>query len=369
MVYPAAQRILSSIGVDLSNNGMACCPFAPWTHKGGRDSTPSMKITDRELGVSSWKCFACQKSGGRISSLVNEYQWLFGRFSDGWLIMDLQIEEERGRTTSVERVSKMSFDDFMRAKSSDQDIKWPTERPGKSVNELLEIERNRENSFSMCDSDYEKYMVGSPHPYFVSRGVGVEIALRWRLGYDSARGRVLMPVMDRDGNVVGVTGRLIQCPRCSLPNTSDEPLETERSKDGIFCASCGKWVGPKYMHSRGFLRDMYFYGEHDLNMSGDRLVVVESHMSVLVMRTQGFENVVANMGTAFGKNQSHRALSLFQKVCVIGDGDDAGMKFESIASKFLSGNCVYNGIVYPEGTDPADFSSNENAELIGVCCP
>ena len=112
--------------------------------------------------------------------------------------------------------------------------------------------------------------------------------------------------------------------------------------------------GAKYRSSPGFPREHTLYGLDLVEMTED-VVVVESPASVLKMRSMGFRNVVATMGSEVTDSQLD-LLARFDKVYSYMDSDQAG---------YLANKRVVEGLkkrtnvfVVPlgmEDTDPADY--------------
>lgn len=119
--------------------------------------------------------------------------------------------------------------------------------------------------------------------------------------YDKFRSRLMLPVIDVRGDVVGFTSRL-------LPG-----LE-----------------GAKYLNSPDtvcFKKSRLVYG---LNLAKatkrPNLILVEGNIDVITLHQAGFDNVVATMGTALTSDHA-RVLSRYTKELVICyDNDDAGKK-------------------------------------------
>jgi len=116
--------------------------------------------------------------------------------------------------------------------------------------------------------------------------------------YDQFRGRVIFPIIDLRGNVVGFGGRTL----------SDR--------------------GPKYLNSGDtpvFKKSRNLYALNFAKNSGsDKLLLVEGYMDVISLHQAGFTNAVATLGTALTPDQA-RLISQYAKGVVIAyDSDGAG---------------------------------------------
>lgn len=120
--------------------------------------------------------------------------------------------------------------------------------------------------------------------------------------YDAFRGRVMIPIRDRQGRVIGFGGRVLG--------------------DGV----------PKYMNTAEtavFHKSHVVYGidlAHRAISDEDQVVIVEGYMDVIAAHQHGFKNVVACMGTALTPDQL-RQLQRYTKNFILAlDADAAGQQ-------------------------------------------
>lgn len=120
--------------------------------------------------------------------------------------------------------------------------------------------------------------------------------------YDAFRGRVMIPIRDRQGRVIGFGGRVLG--------------------DGV----------PKYLNTAEtpvFHKSHVVYGidlAHRAISDEDQVVIVEGYMDVIAAHQHGFKNVVACMGTALTPDQL-RQLQRYTKNFVLAlDADAAGQQ-------------------------------------------
>lgn len=81
-------------------------------------------------------------------------------------------------------------------------------------------------------------------------------------------------------------------------------------------------VGPKYKHTPSFPKDLTLFN-YDRAKISNVVYLVESPLSVLVMMSQGIDNVVATFG-AMVTNRQIEIMRRFERVIVFPDGDKAG---------------------------------------------
>lgn len=153
--------------------------------------------------------------------------------------------------------------------------------------------------------------------------------------YNRFRNRVMFPIFDIRGNVIGFGGRVL-----------DDAL-------------------PKYLNSPEtdfFNKSETLYG---LNIAGKnnrngQVVLVEGYMDVIVLHQHGFRNVVATLGTSLTKGHGLILKKHFDEVILCFDGDEAGIKATLRSIEILK-NIHKNVkvISLPKGIDPDDFIKKE----------
>ena len=130
--------------------------------------------------------------------------------------------------------------------------------------------------------------------------------------YDRFRDRVMFPILNQRGIVVGFGGRL---------------LEGEES-----AAADGKGPGPKYLNSPEtpvFEKGRELYGlpqAREAIRATNRVVVVEGYMDVVMLAQHGVENAVATLGTATTPVHVQKLLRQADDVVFCFDGDAAGRR-------------------------------------------
>ena len=130
--------------------------------------------------------------------------------------------------------------------------------------------------------------------------------------YDRFRDRVMFPILNQRGIVVGFGGRL---------------LESEES-----AAADGKGPGPKYLNSPEtpvFEKGRELYGlpqAREAIRATNRVVVVEGYMDVVMLAQHGVENAVATLGTATTPVHVQKLLRQADDVVFCFDGDAAGRR-------------------------------------------
>ncbi len=161
--------------------------------------------------------------------------------------------------------------------------------------------------------------------------------------YDRFRDRILFPIRDRRGRVLGFGGRGI-------------------SPD----------VEPKYLNSPEtpvFHKGAELYGLYEVEQSLRELpylIVVEGYMDVVMLSQQGILPVVATLGTATTKEHLQRLFRLTDRLIFCFDGDNAGQKaawraLETSLSLIQDGQEV-RFIFLPQDEDPDSFVRKQGKE-------
>jgi len=120
--------------------------------------------------------------------------------------------------------------------------------------------------------------------------------------YDRFRGRVMFPILDSRGNVIGFGGRVIGEGEPKYLNSPETPLfEKGRELYGL-------WQAKRAIRE------------------ANRVIVVEGYMDVVALAQHGVENAVATLGTATTPVHVSKLLRLADNVVFCFDGDSAGRK-------------------------------------------
>lgn len=223
--------------------------------------------------------------------------------------------------------------------------------------------------------EYAPHLTTTIHPYAEMRGIHEDTWLEWELGVDTRMRRILFPMRDHHGRLIAISGRLYEeskCLRCGgkIVELAPKPPAVKGKK---ICGGCGKRPMPKYLHSNGFKRNMFLYGEHMLpNDSGTKLYVVEGHMDALAMWQVGYRPVVATLGTNVGESQVERLVHYasiprkpMRTILVVHDGDDSGRKMGVLVKSMIAGRVPVFARSCPDNSDPAKMLPHERVKLLG----
>ena len=155
--------------------------------------------------------------------------------------------------------------------------------------------------------------------------------------YDTFKNRIVFPLWNHSGKVVGFTGR------ATLPEQK------------------GKYINSS--DSFLFSKNTVLYGLHEAGRfirQKDAVVLVEGHMDRIALASHGFRHTVAVMGTALGQVGLRALLGLTKNVYLAMDNDSAGIKAgERINAQFMGeGGILPKHIDLTPCKDPDDFIQN-----------
>ena len=164
--------------------------------------------------------------------------------------------------------------------------------------------------------------------------------------YDRFRERIVFPIRDTRGRVIGFGGRTFQA------NSTDQAKYINSPETDVF-------------KKRRELYGLYEARQADRRLAS--VVVVEGYMDVVALAEHGIANAVATLGTAIGQahfEQLYRR-NLDDVVCCF-DGDDAGRaaawKAVTAAFPVLSEGRQLRFVFLPEGEDPDSLVRARGAE-------
>ena len=157
--------------------------------------------------------------------------------------------------------------------------------------------------------------------------------------YDRFRGRVIIPIADERGRVVGFGGRVLDDSTPKYLNTPETVLFNKRKL--LF----------------GLDRS------HRAIQQEGRAIVVEGYMDAISVFDAGVHNVVASLGTAFTPEHAKKLLHYAPEICFCYDSDEAGQKATIRALTIVRDTGArVRVIVVPDGKDPDEFIRKHGAD-------
>lgn len=336
-------RIEEVIGefVNLKKSGQNYKGFSPFTE----ERNPSFFVSPAK-GI--FKCFSSNKGGSVVTFLMEHEHYTYPE-ALRFLAKKYGIEIEETEQTPEEKAKMDAREALFHVNTFAQ----------KFFNQqLLETDEGKSVGLSYFkDRDYnteiiEKFGLGySPNKwdaltenclaegykleYLVKTGLTIEKDEKKR--YDRFRARVIFPIYNLSGRVVGFGGRI---------------LTKEENK-------------PKYVNSPEseiYNKSNVLYG---LNLAKgeiirqDKCYLVEGYTDVISMYKAGIENVVSSSGTALTVDQIRLIKRFTKNITILYDGDQAGImaSFRGIDLILEQGMNV-RIIMFPPDEDPDSYVRN-----------
>ena len=153
--------------------------------------------------------------------------------------------------------------------------------------------------------------------------------------YDRFRNRLIFPIRDERGRVVGFGGRSLSSESHDEPKYLNSP-ETPVYRKGRMLYQLGR--------------------AREACRQARQVLLVEGYMDLLAFHAREFYRVVATLGTALTANQVRLLARMADEVVLAYDGDDAGERAMLRALPiFLQEELPVSILRFPDGMDPDDF--------------
>ncbi|OGJ57990.1 DNA primase [Candidatus Peribacteria bacterium RIFCSPLOWO2_12_FULL_55_15] len=315
----------------------ALCPFH-------QDKNPSL-IVSPDKGIAY--CFACQ-SGGDIFSF---YQKIEG-VDFPQAIRDLA---ERAGVVIEEHVPQVKRDEKERARACLEATEQYYQEQLRNTEHVQKYLQDRGVSTEEAkmfgvgyapDSfgkTYEALLkMGCSRSEILAAGLGIQREISDERIGDRFRNRVMFPIEDSQGRIVGFGGRTLVDDAAKYMNSPDGPL---------------------------YRKSSVLYGLHSAKeaiRAEGHVVIVEGYFDLLACRRVWRGNVVASCGTALTEEHARVIRRLTDLVVLCLDQDRAGREAAERAFCLLTqeGLCVH-AVVLPE-KDPADMALEHGQELAAL---
>lgn len=154
---------------------------------------------------------------------------------------------------------------------------------------------------------------------------------------DRFRDRIMFPIFNIRGNIIGFGGRVIDGSQPKYMNSPDTPV---------------------YNKSREL------YGLNYARQSKSRkLLIVEGYMDVISLHQAGIDYAVASLGTALTQSQAWILKKYAEEVIIAYDSDSAGQAATMRGLDILEkAGCNIRVLIIPDGKDPDDYIRNNGPE-------
>ncbi len=316
MISPSTiQQILSRIDIiDIissfvklkkrGSNYLGLCPFH-------NEKTPSFTVSpSKEI----YKCFGCGRSGNSISFLMEHEKYSYVE-SLRWLANKYNVEIKETETSPEIKQQQLLADSLYAINNFAQkyftDILFNTDE-GQDVGLSYlkqrgfreEIIKKFQLGFNPSSRDnFAKAAIDSQFNLEYLQKSGL-VTIRDEKPADNYRGRIIFPVHNQSGKIVGFGARLIK-------NNDKAPKYINTPENEIY------------------IKSKLLYGSYFARIAidkADECLLVEGYTDVIALHQAGIKNVVASGGTSLTTDQLRLVKKYTGNLTIIYDGDAAGVK-------------------------------------------
>lgn len=337
--YSDIERIISGY-VPLSRKGRnlsGLCPF----HS---EKTPSFFVYPQ---TQSFYCFGCG-AGGDVITFIRRIENLeymeavrFLAEKCGLTVPDSQQEDERAvqrrRILEINRETARFFHAQLMSEQGKQAYDYLTRR-GRDRKTIRHFGLGYAPEGWRVLSDYLK-----SKGFTEEEMVAANVAVNSKRGsvYDRFRNRVMFPIIDLRGNVVGFGGRALDDQGAKYLNTSDTPVfKKSRNLFAMNFAKTSKQPG---------------------------LILAEGYMDVIAIHQAGFDNAIATLGTALTDEQARLISQYTDKVILAYDSDGPGQAATKRAINIFDEVGVKVSVLSMTGAkDPDEFIQKYGRERFAM---
>ncbi len=293
-------------------NYFGICPFHD-------DHTPSMSVSrDRQL----FKCFVCNK-GGNVFTFVKDYENI------SYLEAVKKVADKVG--IPLDYNPEASYDNRYKLEYEIMDYTTKILQNNLSSAEGAKA-REYLNSRSITDDIIKEFKIGlaldnSNYLASVLEKKKYDVNKLDELGlinksginvYDKFINRIMIPLTNLEGKVVGFTGRIFNGEKDVAKYINTKETSIYKKGNLIF----------NYYNAKNYIREE------------KKAIIVEGNMDAIRMYSSGVKNVLALMGTVLTKEQIDILKKLRVPIVLMLDNDDAG----SLATNNIGEELVKNNI-------------------------
>ena len=308
------------------NSYWGCCPF----HS---EKTPSFHVVpDRQM----YKCFGCGKGGGAVN-FVMELENL--PFKDAVAVLAQRVgmpvpefgsspgaRERREKILTINRQAARAFHRWLHGPEGAEGLAY-LQRRGLSRRTLtnfgLGFAPNRWDGLitELSAQGYDKRDL---------LDAGLAVSNKDGRIYDRFRNRVMFPIIDVRGNVIGFGGRVMDDSTPKYLNSPDTPVYNKSRN--VFALNIAKTA------------------------RAGRVILTEGYMDTISLHQAGFDSAVASLGTALTEEHGQLLSRYFKEAVIAYDGDGAGVAAAQRAIPILEKAGLKVKVLRMQGAkDPDEF--------------
>jgi DNA primase len=307
-----AKKYVADLKKKGANYG-GCCPFHD-------EKSPSFMISPAK---GFYKCFGCGAGGADAIKFVMAAERLdflpAVKYLADWFnitleetrVKDEEPEEQKAKKVDYLSINKWAAGQFQKQLLNLHCGSWPVEPFSTVIQELLGNRKLTNDSIIDFQLGYAPVKGRLITDHLVERGLmvpGEELGLVKKgsnNNYDIYRDRIMFPIHNERGEVVGFGGRKLE----------------DNKKDN-----------PKYINSRDSLvykKDQLLYGLYQAGKAIRDMkfaILVEGYYDVISFHQGGMANTVGACGTAFTDGHARLLKKYTNHIILMGDPDAAGQK-------------------------------------------
>jgi len=311
------------------------CPFH-------NEKTPSFHVS---VAKGIYKCFGCGKGGDSVHFIMDHEKYSYPEALKYLAAKyNIEVEEIVQSPQNIEaqnaRESLYIVSEY--AASYFANELW-TGDEGRAIGLSYFKERGfREDIVKKFQLGYSpdvwdaliQSAVGAGHKEDYLERTGLSIRNDKGKLYDRFRGRVMFPIHNFTGRVIGFGGRTLKTDK-NVPKYVNSPESEIYHKSNVLYG---------LFHAKKAIRD------------ADNCYLVEGYADVLAVHQAGIENVVASSGTSLTTEQIRMIGRFTQNVTILYDGDAAGIKASLRGlDMILEEGLNVKVVLFPDGHDPDSY--------------
>lgn len=311
-------------------NYVSVCPFHD-------DHSPSMVISPEKQ---MFKCFTCN-TGGNVFTFLTKYENISFMEAVSTLAersgIELNIKNVRKKTDDRYKkehsIMEYAYKFYLNNINTEKGLSAKEYLSNRKIDDSIISEFGMGYSFNEKDS-LAKFIKLLPGGYTDkdAENLGL-VGINGIDVYDLFRNRIMIPISDIDGKVVGFTARLF--------NGEDQAKYINSRETVLFKKS---EILFNYYNAKKYIRDK------------KEVIIVEGNMDAIKMSASGFKNVVALMGTSLSSYQVKMLEKLKAQITLILDNDAAGaIATIKNGDILLKGGIICNVVLLSDVKDPDEF--------------
>lgn len=309
------------------NSWWGCCPFHG-------EKTPSFHVLpDRQI----YKCFGCGRGGGVIR-YVMELENL--PFQDAVAVLARRAgmavpefggappgaRERRERILEMNRQAALAFHRWLNGPEGAEGLNYLRKR-GLSRDTLTRF------GLGFAPNSWDGLITELSAQGYDKRDLldaGLAVSTREGRIYDRFRNRVIFPIIDVRGSVIGFGGRVMDGSTPKYLNSPDTPVYNKSRN--VFALNLAK-----------------------ISKAG-RVILTEGYMDTIALHQAGFDSAVASLGTALTEEHGQLLARYFKESVIAYDSDGAGVAAAQRAIPLLERAGLKVKVLRIQGAkDPDDF--------------